>query len=166
MKKLWEFLGGLFSPPRIVAVEAPHAPIALLGGRTLLHVTLEGSGVLVVDGQRRFFGDGLTQTLLVRVAPLIRFSVWGFFGRDVRTFSLTPLTPGPAPPAVPTNALVEHKLQLPAVTVGSSRLRAPPLPRVRDFRGAAVHTAFCQTAPCDPARQRSDSSSSPATRPA
>jgi hypothetical protein len=110
--------------PRIVAFEAPHAPIALAGGRTLLRVVIEGSGVLFIAGARRRFVGGLDDVFLVPVTPRVRLRVRGLFPflpGDAREVLLTPLSP--APPAV-------------AVDVP---LPEPPAPRVAppDLRPAA-----------------------------
>lgn len=100
---------GLLRAPRIVSATLVSAPVAIAGGRSAVHVVIDGAGVLKVGDVRLSFLRGLDRTLIVPVADAlgraVTLRVRSLVGSDERTLSFVPLPPL-AGVAVPS--LVEH----------------------------------------------------------
>ncbi len=99
----------LWRRPVIVSAVAVHAPLALPGGRTPLHIVARGRGWLRVRAGRRvvhrsFCRDGFDGVVFVDVAPLLRVQMRSLVGRaavDVVVGVILPNAPRPVlPPAL------------------------------------------------------------------
>jgi hypothetical protein len=104
----------LFKKARIVDARLASAPIAIAGGRTALHLKIEGAGVIVIGDLRLRFWRGFDGTVLAPVVDQIgrpiAVRVTNLAGTVERAVPFVPLpalrVTTQAPVRVPTHAIV------------------------------------------------------------
>jgi hypothetical protein len=94
----------LFLAPRLIEARLVNDPIALAGGRTAIHVVVEGAGVLTVGRERRRFSGRFSGVIMTSVTPRIVVSARSLFHRVTEELAVRPLPPLPthAPPTIRT----------------------------------------------------------------
>jgi hypothetical protein len=112
----------LFTKARIVEARLVSAPIAIAGGRTALHLKIEGAGVIVIGALRLRFWRGFDGTVLAPVADQmglpIAVRVTNLAGTVERAVPFVPLPALRASPHAP-------------VRVPAHAVVLPPAPRTR-----------------------------------
>lgn len=107
----------LFKKARIVEARLVSAPIAIAGGRTALHLKIEGAGVIVIGDLRLRFWRGFDGTVLARVADQmglpIAVRVTNLAGTVERALPFVPLPALRPTPQVPVR-VPAHAIVLPA----------------------------------------------------